>query len=170
MPSNFDCAARENDFGYLNNSMMHPSPTMSSLELFLWMLRNGPQPTEFTFTNVLSACVHGGVMDEYNNEIIFPFKLWISWALRQESSAASIYVWDSNLNNLELLMEMVETHLEYKFGELGSTIMVFNFGICENFGAHYAVESPCGGGLVYTWLSLVSIIDGELGVSRVLLV
>ncbi|KAF7807108.1 uncharacterized protein G2W53_039269 [Senna tora] len=32
--------------------------------------------------------------------------------------------------------------IEYKFGELAATIMVFNPGICGNFAAHYAVESP----------------------------
>ncbi|KAF7845079.1 uncharacterized protein G2W53_001984 [Senna tora] len=119
-------------------------------------------------------------------------------ALIQRVGEALIYVWDSNINNLEVLMEMDKIScyeapqwfivtqiageddaslmplwelewrdiIEYTFGELAATIMVFNSGICENFAAYYVVESPCGGGLVYTWLSLILTIDGELGVSK----
>ncbi|KAF7817025.1 Retrovirus-related Pol polyprotein [Senna tora] len=415
MHSSYSCVASwttmVNDFGYVNHLMMNP--TLGSWEPYVCMLRNGTQPNEVTSINILSACFHGGLMNEYNSEIIYPFKLCkefffctpilenqkagISWALRLESSAiiegilknievekniqfivlvlakrevqhmvdeldhesssfpgtsaiftmimgtliicsmaaviqrvseVTIYVCDSNFYYLEILMEMgkrscyeapqwfivtqigeagegelvnklinqdirdiaagniklvpslfdFDLHLgnskiatlitelkivtdaaslmplwevfrsfkklfesqfirpisidslprlwvwyckykcgfvsvilaasskesllhlygvkvragifivvqssrclatvilpfekelewrdliEYKFGELVVTIMVFNLGICENFAAH-VVESPCGGGLLYTWLSQVSTIDGELGVS-----
>ncbi|KAF7809374.1 pentatricopeptide repeat-containing protein [Senna tora] len=37
---------------------------LSSLEFFSCMLRNGVQPNEVTFIGVLSACSHGGLVDE----------------------------------------------------------------------------------------------------------
>ncbi|KAF7819696.1 DNA repair protein RAD16-like [Senna tora] len=87
-----------------------------------------------------------------------------------DSKIATLITEIKNVTDAASLMPLWEElewrdHIEYKFGELVATIMVFNLGICENFAADYVVESLCGGGLVYTWLSPVSTIDGELGVS-----
>lgn len=46
------------------NGLAVNGDALRSLEIFSCMLRNGVEPTEVTFIGVLSACSHGGLVDE----------------------------------------------------------------------------------------------------------